>query len=1050
MTFKKKLLGTMVSMALSASLSTAVNAQQVFPENLGKFSTTATNVNVKKNSGLYIVQLKDAPGITYAEEIGELIPSKQMVTAHGNQYAADTRQVSQYVSELKRKQVSTAAAIGDIQIIHNYVHSFNGFSAKLTEEQAESLRANPDVVSVWQDELVKVDTANTPEFLGLTGPDGQHTLGIKGDDVIVGVLDTGITPENPSFADDGTYSDPSSIGWEGSCDAGEEAEEGTFSCNNKLIGARYFKDSFESVYEIQTSLGEFLSPRDADGHGSHTASTAAGNEGVPAVKNGTVIGNLSGIAPRARIAMYKVCWNSSYVSPSGADEAGCFYSDSMAAIEQAIVDGVDVLNYSIGGSLTDLTVPSTAAMLRAAQAGIFVSVSAGNDGPTASTVGTPAPWVTSVGASTYDGTSFVNGLEVTQAGATETYGFTEGSITLPLSESGAVSGSLVVAEPLEACYVSGASAPLDNAAEIAGNVALIQRGTCAFTEKVTRAVDSGATAVVVYDNGGGVTIMGGDYVGVIPGGMVSESVGTTLNAAASSGDTVTVNMSGSIFVEQTEVGDIMADFSSRGPNASTLDVIKPDITAPGVNILAATSDTPMFGEQGSQVAYLSGTSMSSPHIAGMAALLIDQHPDWSPAQVKSALMTTAYQSVTKEDGVTPADPFDFGAGHAAPVSAMEPGLTFDADFYDYMGFMCGLDEDTFVETESGFTCAQFEEANYPIDASQLNYPSIAIGELSGEETVVRYVTDVTGAGGTYSITVEGLDNLSVSVQGYDSEFTPVADNMLEVAPSGVSAFAVTFDKTDSSVVDSWEFGAIVLTGDDGTVVRSPVAVKPASDVKIDLAEAVSIGINSSGRGFFTVGMNYTGFVSLDYTGLVAPGIVDDVVSEDADGTFTFLEDGLSVTYFTVPEGSSLARFSLYDELVEQEGTDLDLFVYRCIDFSCTSVGSSAAAGSNEDVTLINPEPAADIDNGDLYIVFVQGWSLNGVESTSFQMPYWIATEKNSATRFSMSPRAIDGRTSDIYVIASGLASGLPYMGTVTLYDGDGVEQGTTVVEAIKE
>ncbi|MEG3767527.1 S8 family serine peptidase, partial [Alteromonas sp. 14N.309.X.WAT.G.H12] len=764
----------------------------------------------------------------------------------------------------------------------------------------------------------------------------------------------------------------------------------------------------------------------------------------------TEIGTMSGIAPRARIAMYKVCWNSDYVSPSGADEAGCFYSDSMAAIEQAIVDGVDVINYSIGGSLTDLTVPSTAAMLRAAEAGIFVSVSAGNSGPTESTIGTPAPWVTTVGASTYDGTSYVNGLEVTQSGATETYAFTEGSITLPLSESGPVSGSLVVAQPLEACYEGETSTPLTNAEEIDGNIVLIQRGTCAFTQKVSRAVDSGATAVVVYDNGSGVTIMGGDYVGGIPGGMVSESVGSMLNTAVSGGEDVAVNMSGSIFVEQTEIGNMMAEFSSRGPNASTLDVIKPDITAPGVNILAATSSTPMFGEQGNQVAYLSGTSMSSPHIAGMAALLIDQHPDWSPAQVKSALMTTAYQDVTKEDGVTPADPFDFGAGHAAPVSAMEPGLTFDAGFYDYMGFMCGLGEDTFVETESGYTCDQFEEANYPIDGSQLNYPSIAIGELSGEETIVRYVTDVSGAGGSYSIAVEGLDNLSVTVQGYNSDFTPLDGDVLEVSPGDVSAFTVTFNKTDSTVIDSWEFGAIVLTGEDGTVVRSPVAVNPAADVKMDVSESVSVALNSRGRGFFSVGMNYTGTASLDYKGLVGPGIVDSVVEQDADGTFTFLEDGLSVTYFTVPESASLARFSLFDELVEQEGTDLDLFVYRCISYSCTLVGSSAAAGSDEDVTLINPEAADNIDAGDLYIVFVQGWDLNGVESTSFQMPYWITTETNSATRFSMSSRAIDGRTSDVRITASGLTSGVPYMGTVTFYDDEGVEQGTTVVEAVQE
>ncbi len=290
MTFKKKLLGTVISMAVSAGMTSAVNAQQIAPQDLSKISLSGASANVKRSSGLYIVQMKKEPGITYAEEIGELIPNQQLVASKGNQYAANSKQLRRYTNQLKRQQNNIASKAGGVKIIHNFVHSFNGFSAKLTPAQVKALRANPNVANVWEDELVKVDTANTPAFLGLTGANGQHTLGIKGDDIIVGVLDTGITPENPSFADDGSYSDPSQIGWNGTCDAGEEAQEGTFSCNNKLIGARYFNETFSSVYDIQYGLGEFESPRDADGHGSHTSSTAAGNEGVSAMMNGTEIG----------------------------------------------------------------------------------------------------------------------------------------------------------------------------------------------------------------------------------------------------------------------------------------------------------------------------------------------------------------------------------------------------------------------------------------------------------------------------------------------------------------------------------------------------------------------------------------------------------------------------------------------------------------------------------------------------------------------------------------------------------------------------------------
>src|SRR5690606_26052011 len=347
------------------------------------------------------------------------------------------------------------------KLIYSYTHTFNGFSAKMTAAQAEALRNHPNVEGVWRDEAQQMTTSNTPAFLGLTSsPDGLHTLGVKGEDVVIGVVDSGIWPEHPSFADDGSYAPLS--GWNGTCDVGEDPE---FSCNNKLIGARYFKSTFETVYEIQP--GEFISPRDADNHGTHVASTAGGNEVVTAVFNGTPVATVSGIAPRARIAMYKACWNSDYVSPEGVNERGCFYGDTMAAIDQAVADGVDVINYSTGGDRTNLTTVSAAAKLRAAQAGVFVSVSAGNDGPTASTIGTPAPWVTTVAASTYDGFSIANGIEVTAGPLQGTYIAVEGVTSVPLSQTGDISADVVVAEPLLAC------AELTNAAEIAGKFALI-------------------------------------------------------------------------------------------------------------------------------------------------------------------------------------------------------------------------------------------------------------------------------------------------------------------------------------------------------------------------------------------------------------------------------------------------------------------------------------------------------------------------------------------------------------------------------------------------
>lgn len=1046
MTFKKHLLGTMVSMAVTASLMPAAFASnQIAVSDPGKLKQVGPVQSPRTNSGVYIVQLKDASAITYAGEIGELVPNNQAVAIKGNRYNAGSSKIQAYTNKLKSRQQQIASASGTVKVLHNYVHTFNGFAAAMSKSQAEALRSNPDVVGVWEDEMFTIDTANTPEFLGLTTGEGQHAVGLKGEDVIVGILDTGITPENPSFADDGSYSDKSTLDWSGECVTGEDE---SFSCNNKLIGARYYGDTFASVYDIQTELGEFLSPRDADGHGSHTASTAAGNEGVVAMRNGAELGVMSGIAPRARVAAYKVCWNSDYTTPEGDDQAGCFPADSMAAIDQAVEDGVDVLNFSIGGSRTDLTYPSTAAMLRAADAGVFVAVSAGNSGPATQTIGTPAPWVTTVGASTYDGVSKTNALLANIAGEEQRFGFVEGSITKPLSETGPVAGELVLAEPLLACYDDGATpTPLANADEVNGNIVLIQRGECAFTQKVTRAVESGASAVVVYTvEGSPITSLGGNFVGEIPGGMIGAQDGDSLAAALNNGDTVNVELSASIFMDQIEQGNMMAGFSSRGPNASTTDVIKPDITAPGVRILAATTDTPMFGEQGQQVAYLSGTSMSSPHIAGMAALLMGEHPTWSPAQVKSALMTTAYQGVTKEDGVIPADPFDFGAGHAAPADARAPGLTYDAGFFDYMAFMCGLGEETFVADSSGFSCAAYENAGFLTDPSQLNYPSIAIGELQGSQTVFRTVTDVSGAGGNYTVSLEGLEGLDVSVETYNGEGQLTESNNVVVAQGGQAAYGVTFEKNSDAVIGEWEFGAITLTGEDGKEVRSPIAVMPAVDVQIDVPESVTLELKR-GRASFPVEMRYSGSTSIDYAGLDAGEFYSDQVTQDPSQSFVFLGEGTVYTTWSVPAGSTVARFSMRDELVEKDGADLDLYVYRCIEYSCAQLDSSQNSGSNEDVIITNPEPAAGELPGNFYLTFVHGWFVpEGV--TDFSVQGWVVDGKNRNLRVTSSRRAIEGRFNNVNVVTRGLSEGI-HMGSVSFYDSEGNLQGTTVMEVRK-
>jgi len=1037
------MLSSVITLTLAASSYANANEINVDRSKLQNSPATTAQQSISTS---YIVQLKAQPAIEEAQQIGELLPSNQQVSVAGNNYNAETPAMIAYTNALEAKQRAVAGEIGSIDINYSFKHTFNGFTAKLTSAQKTALESHPDVVGVWEEKLEHISTANTPEFLGLTGETGQHSLNIKGEDVIIGIVDTGIWPENPSFADDGSYSDPSSIGWQGICDTGLDE---TFACNNKLIGARYFKASFEAGQTIHYDLGEFESPRDASGHGSHTAGTAGGNEGVSAHvtinESVTDAGVISGMAPRARIATYKVCWNNSYKNPeTGKSEAGCMPGDTMAALDQAVADGVDVLNYSIGGHRTDLTYPPTAAMLRATQAGVFVAVSAGNsgrDGP--ETIGTPAPWITTVAASTYSGSIPTPGIAISSRTPSEKLIAIEGAITKPLKEAGTITGNVVIAEPLLGCFEGDFATPLVNAEDIAGNIALISRGGCAFTQKVERAKLAGASAVVVYSTSTPI-VMGGEGSFDIAGVMISKDDGESLNAAITDGELVEITMGPDVFTTRPVSGNVMGDFSSLGPNSASYDIIKPDITAPGVKVLAANSEAPLGDAQGQSFVYLQGTSMSSPHIAGLAALFKESHSSWSPAQIKSAMMTNAYQNVTKPDGITPADPFNFGAGHVAPVASMTPGLLYDTNIVDYLAFLCGIGNDAFVGSY-GVTCAQIENAGFSTDPSQLNLASIGIAELQAAETITRTVSNASDSVSVYTATIEAPEGIDVVLQTFDANGEVVADNSLPVEVNGKASYALTFTKTDAAQVDVWKFGAITWTDNAGHSVRSPIAIKAKADINIEVPAQVS-GQLKRGRYRFPVKMLYTGQTSIDYTGLVAPFGSSRTVADDADGTYAFNEPGLGFHGFTIPEGTKVARFSLRDGLVDADGTNLDMHMYHCVKWRCNAVTSAVEIDSNEDIILTNPAAANDGAVGDLYIIFVHGKDLNGAASTDYTMMGWIADKAERSTRIMSSTTAIKDRYNYTTVSSRGLTSGTIYMGAVTYYNADGEEEGTTVLE----
>lgn len=1079
MKFKKSLLGNMISMAITTSVfATVAHAQEIAVSDLSLIKEAGNYPSAKKqSSGLYIVQLKGAPGVAKAQELGELLPSNQLVGQGQNSYNPGTANLSAYTQALKEKQQELAEQAGSFEILYSYAHTFNGFSAKLNPAQVAALRSNPEVAGVFEDEAFQPTTSNTPAFLGLTGPGGQHTTGNKGEDVVVGILDSGIWPENPSFSSDGstpelTYDAPDGD-WADKCNVGTvgtffDADGGVvyddstvaadeeFTCNNKLVGAQYFGSSFSSTYEIRFDLGEFASPRDADGHGSHTASTAAGNAGVTATRGGIDIGTVSGIAPRARISAYKVCWNSSYVSPAGVNERGCFFGDSMAAIDQAVADGVDVLNYSIG-NVTAINSPVYNAALRAQQAGVFMAASAGNDGPAASSTSNIAPWIATVAASTYTGEVPVIGEELALQSGDEVLDpifSIEGDITAEAPE--AFSGNLVATEPALMCdedanNFSGNN-PITNGDAIAGNIALIARGSCAFSEKILYAQEAGATGVIVYSDNRAPTAMGGDNAGItIPGRMITNADGLAL---ASLVDEIAVTATWTDVGTSTNAlveGNTIADFSSRGVNPQTGDIIKPDITAPGVQILAANSENQLdFGnfEDGEAFHYLQGTSMSSPHIAGMAALLREAHPEWSPSQMKSAMMTSARQDLTKEDGTTPADPFDFGAGHLDPVPADNPGLTYDANVRDYYAFLCGQGEEGLVAS-FGDDCATLVADGFSTDASQLNYPSIAIASLEDSETITRTVTDVTGVDGIYTVNVEAPAGIDVSVATFDADGVETDSTDLEVSANGKASYALTFTKGEGFTPNQYAFGAITLTGPGGVEVRSPIAVNPTPTVLIDVPERLSIELNR-GRATIPVQMLYTGATSVEFAGLVAPFGYFETIPNAERANFSFNAEAGAGRFaaYAMPEGTQVARFVLTDALVSAEGADVDLYVYRCTNGAgCQQVASSTNAGSNEEILLVNPEPR-DGSGINFYTVMAHGWDLNGNATADVTVPVWIATSQESTTRVSASTRAVENRFNMVRLTTRGLDPAFLYMGGITFYNDEGEAQGTTVLEVL--
>jgi len=1012
-----------------------------------------------QNSKVYIVQLKTPSAAEYHAKIvksgfGRTFSGNQKVARTFDKSSASIQSYTQRLTDEQNRVLTKTAP--SAEKIYSYLFSLNGFAVRLTEAQAAKMEHTPEVLHIWEDEIRPLTTRYSARFLGLfddeVGLRGKP--GLDGEGIIIGVIDSGVSPEHPALSDTreadrprlcrSSWGENSLLGrwlcrrfkkradqilfdppenWNGICQIGPQfAAE---NCNNKLIGARYFFDGAVASGPIDNN--EIFSARDVDGHGTHTSTTAAGNK-VSASIFGTSFGKVEGMAPRARIATYKACW----LRP-GETRSSCNTSDLANAIDMAVADGVDIINYSVGNSRRDLTAPDDIALMAAAKAGVFTVVAAGNDGPTLGTIGSPAgsPWIITVAASSREGSHSLEAMQVdAPAAIAGKFAVREASFTPPLDESDPIEASLVLADDGDDTLADGSSGttfdacePLQNSGDIAGKIAYIQRGGCGFDIKIGYAEDAGAIAVVVFNIAGDPIVMTGPPGAVnIPAVMVGQADGTLILDEINAGSNVDVVLDKSFFLSVEDTGNIMGSFSSRGP-APVPDVLKPDVTAPGINILAGFSPDSANSMSGENFAFLTGTSMSTPHVAGVAALLKQKHPGWSPAVLRSALMTTAYQEVNQPDGETPANPFDFGAGHIDPNRAVDPGIVYEITDDEFDAYACGIKSPAVAPAR----CEALSSSGLSFEPADLNQPTIALSRLTSTRAITRRITNVSDTQESYQADVSAPVGIAVSV-------TP---GSVTLGPGQSVTFDVTFTY-ESGPLDLWRFGSLTWTSADHAA-RSVLAVRPTSITAP--AEVGSFG--GAGSLSFPVEFGYNGAYNAKVHGLRLPLVLTGFVASDPTKTFTPRNgDGVTSHTYVVPADQAFLRFSLFDSLTDGED-DLDMFVFYCPDdVNCEKIGESGGETSREQFDVLFPA-------GGTYIVFVHGFGTDNVAGgpgTKYSIIAWqFGIDDDQGNMTVTAPALVNaGTISDITIEWSGLLPDTIYLGGISHNTPDGFS-GLTVI-----
>ncbi len=964
-------------------------------------SVFTPEAELDNNAYRYMVRLTESPVALYQGSIAGFKATSPEQTA-GNSRKLDVKanHVKAYRSFLTKRQDSVIAqankVIGNLDVKQRTTLAYNGLVIEMTQAQAMELAKVPGVAHIKREKLRYVQTDTGPGYIKADAIwDGSaNGTSAMGEGMIVGIIDTGINTDHPSFADIGgdgyDHTNPDGAGvYSGDCATAEFAS----LCNDKLIGVHSYPvitDRYAEFNEEVPSNGE-----DHDGHGSHTAGTTAGNillnqdvTNVEGGATGVVFEKMSGVAPHANIISYQVC----LPGDRGTNFSGCFPSLTVLAVEHAIEAGVDAINYSIGGGTSDPWNDADAlSYLAARKAGIHVATSAGNDGPGPGTVGSPgdAPWITTVAAYTHNRDLGSKSVDFA-GGDSELASFEGQAIT------GGFEGKVVYAGDFTNSNDPGGDPaqclqPFPAETFAADTIVLCDRGAIARVDKGRHVRDGGAAGLILANLQGGASSVVADahvipsiHVDADDGDMIRSWLDTGTGHMATIGTSTLSYASETEDTGETQVGRIAADFTSRGPNVSVPDVIVPSIAAPGVSIYAAYADDQPVGFTAAPApndfAFLSGTSMASPHVAGALTLLASIHPDWSPAEAQSALMMTANQDTKKDDAVTASDFFDMGAGFADLNAAAKAGLVMDESFANYMKANPGV-------------------GGVP---SQMNLASMANSKCVDTCSWTRTVK-ATADGSWTASSVSITEELAVTV-------TPAT---FELAAGETQELTITADATAAELASGWSFANVVLTAEGMPTAKLPVAVKVSGN---NLPGSLALTANRSEGS-----MTYTGFKSKDLTDIEV-GVFDKRSLLLPAIDLAVPDQGLDYAFLTFSETVPNVVFSISSETAP----DVDL---RILDSTFANIGSSAGPDSNESVGFVN------LPAGSYYIV-VDGYAASAsgaTDAVSLEVSS-ILTDTASASEY-LSAAVVEGE--DDFSVTVSWSDDAPTSAILQLTSGDG-------------